>query len=446
MLTFFSIALSGCSFSKKPATTTTTTNNVVVAWGFEDEDVWKPVIANFQSTNKGLTLKYFKQTFDSDYENRLLNSILSGQGPDVFPIPSDWVFRYKERLAPAPIDAKTKTTGINPDDQYAPAVKDIITYNGKYLALPTSFEPLIVYYNPALFQSAVDAYDNSHKGETFADARKHLDTLLQEPPKNWGDFVEAAEDLTIKNGNVITQSGVAMGTAAIANSQDILYLLMLQNDTRILSEDLKIATFNSPKDTIIDPKNIPGKKAIDFYTSFSNPASANYTWNDSLGDNVQAFANGKVAMIFGYSSLQKTLLQSFPAFKYKKSYAPQLGQEQYPTTDYATFEAYGVSKLSTNIAASWSLVKGLSLNNTLVDTNKSFAPNKQTASDRTSGDSPERSESTTAKAFIKGRYPTKFDQQMRGAINVINLGTQDSKTALDLAAVAITDLLKKEQW
>lgn len=446
MLSFFSVALSGCSFQKKPASTATAVSNVVVAWGFEEEDVWKPIVSSFQSSNKGLILKYYKQNFDDEYENKLLNSILAGQGPDVFPMPSDWIYRHKEKLAAAPADAKTNSTGIAPYTQYAPAVKDLITFDGKYYALPTTFEPLIVYYNPKLFQNAVDAYNNTHKGNEFTDARKKMAALLQEPPKNWGDFLEVAKTLTIKNGSVITQSGLGMGTSSINNSQDILYLLMLQNETRILSEDLKIATFNSPKDTVLDPKNVPGKKALDFYTSFANPSSANFTWSDSLGNNVQAFADGKVAMIFGYSSLQKAFLQSYPTFKYKKAYAPQLGQEQYVTTDYAKFMAYGVSKISKNIGASWNLVKSLSQSNSLVETNKSFTPAKQAASERNSSNSPEKSESATARTFTKGRYPIQFDEQMKGAISVVNSSTQDSKTALDLAAVGITDLLKREQW
>ena len=261
---FFSVALSGCG--KK--TTTTTSKNMVV-WSFEDDDAWKTIKKDFEKKNKGYTLTYQKQTLDSDYENKVLNSILSGQGPDVWSMPNDWVYRHKDKLAAMPADM-LKTFNI---DSFVPSVKESVDIDDNIYALSPSAEPLMVYYNPKLFSSTSNNIQNNSKDKTLiASANK----LLQEPPALWTDLVQAANLLTQKdaNGN-ITVSGLAMGTSGITNSADILYLLMLQNSTSIISSDMKLATFNLPKDTSTGSSDIPGKKALEFYTSFSNPASGN---------------------------------------------------------------------------------------------------------------------------------------------------------------------------
>ena len=154
-------------------------------------------------------------------------------------------------------------------------------------------------------------------------------------------------------------AGVALGTKEIPYSQDILYLLMLQNETSILSGDSKLATFNLPKTTSTGANDNPGTRALEFYTSFADPNSENFCWDGSLGDAIDAFANGQVGMIFGYSSLQNTLLQKYPSLKYKKAFAPQLSEDAEKITDYAKFTAYGVSKFSKNPNISWNLVMTL---------------------------------------------------------------------------------------
>jgi len=56
-------------------------------------------------------------------------------------------------------------------------------------------------------------------------------------------------------------------------------LLMLQNQTKMISEDLGQASFNLPTKDSSGKDIYPGTKALDFYTSYSNPSSPNYTWN-----------------------------------------------------------------------------------------------------------------------------------------------------------------------
>lgn len=438
---FFAVALSGCG-----KTTTTTTNKTLVVWSFEDADAWKSIKKNFEKNNKGYALSYQQQTLDSDYENKVLNSILSGQGPDVWSMPNDWVYRHKDKLATMPTDM-LKEFKI---DSFVPSVGESVDIDNNIYALSPSAEPLMIYYNPKLFTST---YDSIQENSTDKDYRKTADQLLQEPPALWTDLVKAANMLTQKDakGN-ITVSGLAMGTSSITNSADILYLLMLQNGTSIISSDTKLATFNLPKDTSTGSSDVPGEKALEFYTSFSNPSSSNYTWNDSIGNDVDAFAAGKVAMIFGYSSLQNTLLQKYPSVVYKKAYAPQVNGDSDKIVDFARFNAFGVSKLSSHQTLGWELIS--SLTNDYSDEFNSYSriySSKKASSyeinlTNRSGSNPEKLSLATAQSLIKGRYPADFDKNLKDAMDMVNTKKQDSQSALDLAASKSTDLLRKESW
>jgi len=452
-LVFFSVALSGCSLTsnKKPAPTVAQTpvvnQNEIVVWGFEDEDVWKPIKGAFDASAGGLLLRYEKHTLDDEYENKVLNSITAGQGPDAWAMPSDWVYRHKDKLAPPPVDPKTKTNGIDLKEMYAPSIAQSVQFNNYIYALPVSAEPLIVYYNPKIFEKTLNDFFELHSLPEEENLRNKTAELLYAPPATWGNFVEAVKLLTKKNGKEITTAGVAMGTSSIASAQDILYLLMLQNNTRIISEDLKLATFNLAKDNIVDPSNIPGKRALDFYTSFSNPNSVNYSWNDAIGSSLDAFANGKVAMIFGYPSLQQKFLQSYPNFQYRKAFVPQLGQEQYQVTDYVKFTAFGVSRLSKNIPAAWALVKQISFDPSYIaQADQTPGAGKIVGATRDYVNNPEPAEIMDGQSLVKGRFPGEFDENIKSAITAVNNGSRDSKSALDIAAVNVTDLLKKTGW
>lgn len=439
---FLCIMLSGCT--KKE--TVDPNKNKIVIWGFESEDAWKPVVNNLSKTAKGYKIIYQQQTLDSQYENRVLNSILSTQTPDIWAMPNDWTYRHKEKLYPMP---ESLAKQINLDNQFVPSVKESVYFDNKIYALATSSEPLMIYYNPKIFEETQESISTAIKD---SEERKTKLRYIEEPPKLWSDFTEAAKLLTKKENGNITLSGVALGTGNIDNASDLLYLLMMQNGTNITSKDFKLATINLPQETNTGTSNSPGQRALEFYSSFANPISPNYSWNDSLGNSVDAFGNGKVAMIFGYSNLQNTLLQKYPTLKYKKAYTPQNSQETDKITDLAKFNVLGVSILSKNPALSWELVNQIvsenadDLNSATHRYTAKKASSYDTSINAREGSNPERLSLATAHSVIKGRYPGEFDAYLKQAIDNVNSKRLSAQSALDLAANNITELLRKETW
>lgn len=445
----FGVALSSCK-KNTPADPAETTIRV---WSFEDEDVWKPIIKSYSQKNKGYSIVYTKQALDDQYENKVLNSILSGDGPDVWAMPNDWVYRHKDKLLPLSTAKAIQTIGL---DKYTPAIKESVFIDNKIYALSPYAEPMIVYYNDEIFKQAIKDFNTENTGKENAAVRAEASKLLDKPPLTWTDFAQAAKMLTKQDesGN-IEISGAAMGTSGVSASSDILYLLMLQNETKIVADNLQAATFNLPQQTPKDTEDTPGQRALDFYSSFADAASDNYTWDGSIENEIDAFAEGQVAMIFGYDSLRNYFSQKYPNFRYKRAAVPQLTNDYTKSVDYAKFNVFGVTALTAKYtnkpAKCWGLIQLLAGDsasdfNSALNVPSSKINDLEIKFDDRDTANPEKISLRTAQSFIKGRYPNEFDQAVRAMIDGVVDGSEDSKTALDLTANNLTQILTKGSW
>ena len=449
-------SVSGCG-KKTPAAT-----KVITIWGFDDEDIWKPIIKDAQGEVKGYEIKYVKKTLSDSYENEALNSILSGQGPDIWAIPNDWVYRHKDKLAPMP-DSLIKSSKINLDEQFVPVVKQSGYFDGKIYSLPLAIDTLVAFYNQKMLEKTLDDYSNSHRvpsnasdeiRESINNDKKRATSLLSSFPTTWNDFSEMTKLVTQRSGNNVSISGVALGTSDnIYKSQNILYALMLQNQTKMTSDNLDTANFNLPQQTYAGANDNPAKRALEFYTSFSNPNSLNYSWNSSMENNLDAFAHEKTAVIFAESSTSNYFTQKYPNFKHKAASLPQINNTNENIIDFATYTTLVVPSKSTYTTTAWNLIYPLSTTlNSYYSTVRLASPAKKKdyipilADRQNTIISTSSFQAQTAKTWNKGRYPKDVDSIFRTAIDNVVTGKQDSQAALDLAATKVTELLRKEGW
>lgn len=439
---FFALILTGCGKQEE------TTPKELVVWGFADEDVFTPIIKDFNRKNK-TKVTYVKKDLNSSYENDALNSIMSGQGPDVWAIPNDWVYRHKDKLAPL-TDSIASDNKIDVASTFADFVQNDNVFDGKVYGLTPGVDMLQIYYNPKLFSEASTRASTALKSQT--DQRKEISSILSQFPITWEEFNKILPWLTVKSGSYITTSAVAMGTSNnISYPEDILSLLMLQNQTTMISEDLGQASFNLPVKNSSGQEIYPGANSLDFYTSYATPASSNYTWNSSMPNDVEAFIEGKVAMIFNYSNLAGYLNQAYPNFKYTRALVPQIGDFN-PITDYASYTTYVVPEISPLIDDAWEFIIQLSTSSsgTYNSSTLTLSPKKNTddkvLANRRSRKGPTKSEINTATTWNKGRYPVELDNLFRDAITRVNAGAQSSQASLDTAATKETELLRKETW
>lgn len=449
---------SGCSTKK---TTTETQAQVFTVWSFEDEDVWKPIVKEMQRELKGYEIRYIKKALSESYESDTLNSILSGQGPDIWAMPNDWIYRHKDKLAPMPAEL-IEQNQINIEEQFVPIIKQTAVFDNQIYALSPTVDTLMVYYNQKIFDAALDDFSEANKTSsrdsdevraTKQAAQQRANNLLSQVPTNWTDFVEAVKLITKKDGNNISRSGAALGSVDTVNYSDhIIYALALQNGASMLSTDLKLATLNLPQDTAQGTDDYPTRRALEFFLSFGNSASANYSWNGSLGSSADAFAQGKTAMIIAPQSAGQYFAQRYPNFSFRNAPLPQIGLGDNIVGDYATYTAFTVPKLSPNYQAAWAFVYQLSIGQYGYDTTvrlstsakkRDFSPSVK---DREGASNPANFQNQTAQNWVKGRYPKQVDNILLNSFRDAETGKLSPQATLDSATLKITDVLKKEDW
>lgn len=303
-------------------------------WGvFDDSDVYEQIIADFQKANKNVSITYRKQTI-AEYEKELVNALAAGRGPDILMIHNTWLPKHIDKLSPLPADILNLKDFQN---TFVDTVTDDFIKDGEIYALPLSVDTLALFYNKDIFNSAG----------------------LTNPPQTWENFVEASNRLTKKdaNGNIL-RAGSAMGLSRNINrASDILMLLMIQSGAKMTDEENTQAIF----DRDVDLNGLPyaaGQTALQFYTDFANPKKRAYAWDSLMPYSVDAFAEGRTAMMLNYSYQIPIIKSKSPHLNFGISFAPQpSGSEK--RINFPNYWAYSVAAQSKNSRAAWEFINFL---------------------------------------------------------------------------------------
>lgn len=410
--------------------------NSLVFWNLDDDETaFKSIIEKFEEGNANIKITYVKKD-QSEYLSSVLEKLAAGEGPDILALPHDWLPKYHNLLSPMPegkiSDSKRKKsdTEIYKEIFADVAGKDNII-DGKIYGFPLSIDTLQLYYNPAIFDEAISEYR-----KTQSDAPDDLRKAFQNGPKNWDELAQIVPILTKKSGLEINRSAIALGSGTnIADAADILTLMMLQNGAKMTSDDQSTALFHTKENHLPEFASVqyPGTKALEFYASFSNPKSPNYTWNEEMPEAVRAFAEGKTAMLIGYSSQASEIKRISPDFDFTTINVPQVKESAAPI-NYASYNTYAVRRDSASAALAWDFI----IFATGKDSSSEYLEiTKKTSAhlDRLSDDSPVR----TAQSWYKPD-PVKANNIFISLIREVSAG-QSAQTALDGAAAGITNLL-----
>jgi ABC-type glycerol-3-phosphate transport system substrate-binding protein len=328
----------GC---RQPAPVKTTTNTSLVVWGlWEDSSTMDPILRAFKDAT-GVNVEYKKISSISTYEKTLLEALASGRGPDVFVVNNAWVDVHKNILSPAP------ATIINPaqlQTEFVPVVTSDVVRNGFIYALPTSVDTLALYVNTNIFNA----------------------NGIAQMPQLWTDFQDDVTKITkVSRQGVIDQSGAAIGTGSNVNrAPDVVQLLMLQSGLPIVD--------TSHGDNRIDIANTIGERSLTFYTDFANKSKQVYTWDSSQDYSIDAFSEGKTAMMLNYSYQIPTIRAKNPRLQFAVAPVPQIaigGTAQQAT--FASYWPYAVSANSKSPAAAWQFVRFLTSQKNADAVNKS---------------------------------------------------------------------------
>jgi len=356
ILVFITTAAFGCKSSissEAAAKIQPITLNYWRVW--DGPDAYEEIIKKYNAIHPNIKINYRKLRYE-EYEKELVESLSEDRGPDILSLHAGWMERYKNKLAPMPaqitmaypvikgtlkkeetIELKTTrslTLGEIKND-FIDTVYDSAIIDGQTYGLPMNVDTLVLFYNRDLMNSAG----------------------ITEMPKYWNEeFLEDIKKLTKQNEEEkIIQSGAALGTSAnIERYSDILSLLMMQNGAQMVSSENKRITFQMPlKDST---SAAPGLEALRFYTDFANPVKQVYCWNKEMPNSLQAFAEGRLAMFFGYAYHLPMIKAQAPRLNFGIS--PMLQIEGNKTQiNFANFWLEAVSNKSAYQNEAWDFIQ-----------------------------------------------------------------------------------------
>ncbi|OGZ02234.1 MAG: hypothetical protein A2430_02285 [Candidatus Liptonbacteria bacterium RIFOXYC1_FULL_36_8] len=304
-------------------------------WGvYDDAESFSSAIAGFQKLYPNISVNYVKKD-ETTYESDLLNALALDEAPDIIMIHNSWLPKYANKLASAPDTAVSIKTLR---DSFPGVVEQDFTASGKIFALPLNLDTLALFYNKKLFNSQNIAF----------------------PPATWDEFSDDSAKLKkINQAGKIERAGAAFGGSAdsINRESDILSLLMLQSGAAMVKDDFSEASFFHSGEN----GQYPGQNALNFYVSFANPKSSNYTWNDNLHYSIDAFSEGSAAMMINYSHKINEVKTKNPFLDFGVAPVPQLKGADIQV-NYPDYWGAAVLSKSKNTSASWTFTSYLSLN------------------------------------------------------------------------------------
>lgn len=294
-------------------------SGAVVLWGTMPTPVVSPIIKDFNDANPTLVVNYVEkapETFDRD----LLEALATNTGPDIFFLPDNLAYHYANKIFTIPYASYPLATFKN---VFAGAGEVFLTDKG-LMAFPITIDPLMMYYN----RSILDA-----NGVVY-------------PPATWSDLIDMMPTLVKKDeANKILKPAVALGQFSnVTNAKDILSALFLQAGNPIVKETE--GRFSSTLDLSIGSYNVPS--ILQFYTDFTDPQSAVYSWNKSFPNSIDAFSSNNLAFYFGFSSELKVLMNKNPNLNFSVAGIPQIKNSNFKATT-SRVTGIAISSLSKNL-------------------------------------------------------------------------------------------------
>lgn len=315
-----------------PFINSTPSNVTLTYWGlWEPREVMQPLIDQYQAANPNVTIEYVARDPETYYD--VLNARISSEGaPDIVRLNASWVPFMQSVLAPAP---QKILTAENLASEFFPVNQKFLVKDDKVYGVPLEIDGIALVYNKDLL---------AQEGITS-------------PPQTWVEFRDYAARLTrVNTQGLMLQAGAATGFgSSIDYSADLIALMLAQNGVSFADFQGKV-TFDS---TISAVGSNLGEEALRFYSLFARQEKS---WDPSFGNSTQAFARGKVAMVFLPSHRIHEVLNASPSFRIGVAKVPQLPSPtgEIQATYWANYWVESVVASSQNTQEAWKFLRWLS--------------------------------------------------------------------------------------
>lgn len=302
----------------------------VSVWGTIPYQTIQPFIDRIKTNNLEIIYSE-KRTFN--YESELVNALASGTGPDIFLMSHESILRHRDKILEIPYHSLPRVTYEN---TYINQAQLFLSDTG-VTAFPLTVDPLIMYYNKSLINSA----------------------FILNIPEYWDEFIPFAQSLSQYTGTgETTTSAVALGTYDnIEHAKGIISSMIMQNGNRIVdtnpTDNKKRSTLSLNEITLAQTRT-----ALDFYTSFARFGTTTYSWNEALPNAQSAFIAGDLAIYFGAASEAESIRNRNPNLDFGIALFPQIRESREKVT-YGAMTGIAISKHSSNINAALTVASRL---------------------------------------------------------------------------------------
>lgn len=330
----FFIILGGILFSTYRSADKNSVNINITIWGTLPNDAFTAFMSRYFNES---SLKYtvnYEEIETNSFDQVLVEALASGVGPDAIILPEDLIVRFSNRVYTIPFtvlpELQFKQTFIQEGELYL---------NGQgVMALPLSIDPLVMYWNRDIFNTV----------------------SVTKPPVNWSEISNLVSRMTKKDpAQNIIRSTTALGEFRnITNAKEILAALIMQAGNPIITLNLEEGSLDSTLAEDFDLTTAPAIAALEFFTNFSNPTKREYSWNRSLANSQDAFANGDLAIYFGFASEFTRIKNKNPNLNFDVAALPQIqGARTFST--FGNMLGLAIMKNSTDPGGTYSVITAL---------------------------------------------------------------------------------------
>lgn len=466
LITVLAVSFSGCSRKSSTSTKQSSATAKITIWRAADnEESFQELIKSYQQDHPNVTFEYrYNPEWEKNpdlYLEETINALATGKGPDIWSVRNDWMPAQYQKVRPAPdgtvgvysndTKIKSQTNVEATKSLFVPVVTDDVSLGGQVYGLPLSVDSLALYTNQTILDQVSDELSSSNRlsKQLLPEELTSIKKILANGPKDWNELVKIAPYITTKKGDSISRSAVAMGLGNnIESAPDIISTLLLQNNTQIITDDLKSAFFQNAQSSASGTETYPGQGAIKFYTNFGIKNNPWYSWNntDFSSGARQAFMDGKVAMIFEDSTFYATLKASNIKFNFNIITMPQIDRDN--PTSYANYWVETVTNNSKVSDVAWDFLSYATTTNNVTSylSNTKRPPaliSKTTDYDESANQlAVFNGQSKIARSWYKGGYPSTTDEIFRNWADSIAVGGKNVTEATNTAAGELTTLLQ----
>src|SRR3989344_2259644 len=322
----------------------------VLMWGTFPSRILQEAFQELERPPKNIEVSY-EEKDPATFEAELINALARQAGPDLVIFPAEFILKHKDKLASISSDLISERLFR---DTFADGTETLIRPEG-IIGLPFLIDPLVLYYNRDLFRNEA----------------------VSSPPKTWDEFLVTSQKLTkLDSVGVLARSGAALGLESnVRNFKEILSLLILQTGSPLIdSTTLKVGFRPQSQPSGPDPV----ESSLRFYTEFSNPQKASYSWSRSWPNSREAFSQEILAMYFGFGSESALLRQLNPHLNFDLAGVPQIKGGKLNLT-YGRLFSLGIVKQSRASEASFEVIQFLLERERLLNTSQrlGLAPSRR---------------------------------------------------------------------